>query len=327
MSEYNDIIKRIRKAIGQFQAQLPASQQSIFDAVIDQVNRLELDASGRVKTTVKNLSILSSIRAKINAVVLTPEYKQEVANFAKAFNDIASLQHAYFRSLENTFRPKPLLKQIRKQAIVDVVRNLTETGISANVGDRIVEILRNNITTGGSYKDLAAQLRNGILDTETDGYLSKYAKTATITSINDFSAQYTQLISSDLGYEWYKYDNTEIETSRGFCQAMCEGQRYFHVSSIPNLINGLDIEGKPLEYKDNKTGEKKTVRINPATNLPDGFKDGTNAANFLVNRGGWNCGHQCRPVSEKLVPLKTRELVFAQDYYKQWARLNKKARD
>jgi hypothetical protein len=255
-------------------------------------------------------------------VVLTDEYKQEVKDFAKSFNEITKLQNEYWKSLESTFKPRPLLKEIRKQAITDVVGKLTEAGIGANVSDRITDILRTNITTGGTYKDLTAQLRDGLLNTEQKGYLDRYAKQVTTDSINQYNRQYTQAVSSDLGYYWFKYDNTEIETSRPFCQAMCEENRYFHISSVPNLLKGLDVEGIRLEYVDNKTGETKTVNVNSKTGLPDGFIPGTNTENFFVRAGGYQCGHQIRPVPERLVPLGVRQKVYEMPYYKQWAKVS-----
>jgi hypothetical protein len=318
------ILKKINQAIKKFNKSIPASQRAMYEAMVEEVNRLELYADGKIRPTVKNLSILSSIKAKINRIVLTDEYKQEVKEFAKSFNDVTKLQNEYWKSLEATFRPRPLLKEIRKQAITDVVAKLTEAGIGANVSDRIIDILRTNITTGGSYKELTSQLRDGLLNTEQKGYLDKYAKQVTVDSLNQYNAQYTQVVTSDLAYTWFKYDNSEIDSSRPFCQAMCEGNRYFHISAIPNLLKGLDASGNPLTYKDNKTGEQKTVKINPKTGLPDGFIPGTNAENFFIRRAGYFCGHQIRPVAERQVPDEVKTKVFATADYQKWAKINSK---
>ena len=284
--------------------------------VIQEVNRLELNNDGSIKATVKNLSVLSSIRAKINRIIITPEYRAEVKEFAGAFNEIYKLQNLYWKQQEATFKPRTLLKEIRKQSIKDVVRGLTETGLSANVGDKITEILKTNITSGGSYKQLASQLKESLLSTETDGVLQKYAKTFTTTAINDFNAQYTQVVSSDLGYEWFVYDNTDIDTTRPFCDAMTD-QPYFHISEVPDIL-----KAKGLYYTDKKKGKTK-VPINPTTKLPYGLKAGTNPANFFVNRGGWNCGHQIRPLIERLVPTEVQARVYASAAYKKWAAINK----
>lgn len=288
----------------------------MYEAIVEEVNRLDLYSDGKIRPTVKNLSILASIKSKINRIVLTDEYKKEVRDFAKAFNEVTKLQNEYWKGLETTFKPRPLLKEIRKQAITDVVGKLTEAGIGANVSDRIIDILRTNITTGGSYKKLTAQLRDGLLNTEQKGYLDKYAKQVTVDSLNQYNAQYTQIVTSDLGYQWFKYDNTDIDTTRPWCDAMTD-QPYFHISEIPRLLRA---EG--LYY--NKDGVKTKVPLYDKTGLPHGMIPGTNADNLFIRRGGFNCGHQIRPVAERQVPLEVRERVFATAEYKAWIRVNSK---
>lgn len=312
---YDDILKRINQSLKKFARSIPAVQQSIYDAIIEEINRLEL-LDGKIRPTVKNLSILNSIRNKINRVVLTDEYKSEVKDFAKAFNDITKLQNEYWRTVEKKFTPRPLLKEIRKQAITDVLSKLTEAGIGANVSDRIIDILRTNITTGGSYKDLAAQLRGGLLSADQQGYLDRYARQVTVDSINQYNAQYTQIVSSDLGYTWFKYDNTDIETTRPFCDAMTD-QPYFHISQVPDIL-----EAKDLYYI--KDDVKTKVPIYDKTGLPHGMIPGTNPENFFVRRGGYNCGHQIRPVAERQVPADVKQKVFALPVYQAWARVNSK---
>lgn len=313
----DEILKKIGQAIRKFNRSIPTAQRSIYEAIIEEVNRLELTNDGKIRPTVKNLSILNSIRNKINRVVLTDEYKADVKEFVKSFNDITKLQNEYWRTVEATFKPKPLLKEIRKQAITDVVGKLTDAGIGANVSDRILDILRTNITTGGSYKSLTAQLRDGLLNTEQKGYLDRYAKQVTIDSLNQYSAQYSQIVSSDLGYVWFKYDNTDIDTTRPFCDAMTD-QPYFHISQVPGILKAKDL------YYTDKDGSIRKVELYSKTGLPHGMIPGTNAENFFVRRGGYNCGHQVRPVAERQVPGEVKDKVMATPEYQRWAAVNAK---
>lgn len=310
------ILKKISQAVKKFNRSIPASQRSIYEAIIDEVNRLELYSDGKIRPTVKNLSILASIKNKINRIVLTDEYKQEVKDFAKSFNEVTKLQNEYWKSVESTFRPRTILKEIRKQAITDVVGKLTEAGIGANVSDRVIDILRTNITTGGSYKSLTAQLRDGLLNTEQKGYLDRYANQVTVDSLNQYNAQYTQIVTTDLGYTWFKYDNTDIETTRPFCDAMTD-QPYFHISQVPAILKAKD-----LYYT--KDGQRLKVELYDKTGLPHGMIPGTNPENFFVRRGGYNCGHQVRPVAERQVPGEVKAKVFATADYQKWAKITSK---
>lgn len=133
--------------------------------------------------------------------------------------------------------------------------------------------------------------------------------------MNSFSRQNLQLISSDLGYQWFEYQGSNIETTRDFCEAM-KKKRYVHISEFEDVIHGRFPEFKAIEGK-----------INPKTKLPYGFKEDTTAGNFPQVRGGWNCGHQLRPVAEEDVPLSIRNEVYASAAYQKWKSINEPAKD
>jgi len=311
MATYSEILDRIGKAVKKFNRNIPKAQRSMFEAIEKEIARLELYDDGKVRTTAKNLSILASIKAKINRVIVTPEYRGEVKEFAKAFNEVTTLQNEYWKTQEATFKPRPILKALRKQAVTDTVNLLTESGIGVNVSDRVTDIIKTSITSGGSYAKLTSALRDGLLNTEQKGYLDRYAKQVTIDSLNQYSAQYTKLVSSDLGYEWFKYDNTDIDTTRHFCDAMTD-QPYFHISEVPRLLRAEDL------YYTSATGGQKKVEIYHKTNLPYGMIANTNTETFFINRGGWNCGHQIRPVNVRQVPAEVVARVEATAAYKNY---------
>jgi hypothetical protein len=312
MARFEDILKKIDAAISKFQKRIPAIQRAIFADLEDYLKKLDT-SNGRIKTTVANLRIINSIKSRLQKIILSPEYIRDVKEIAKAFNEITVLQNEYWRQVESSFKPKTFLKEVRNQAIADTVRNLTESGIGATISEQIATILRNNITAGGSYSELTRQLRESILDTANEGSLQKYTKQITTDAINQYNAQYTQAVSSDLGFEWFAYQGSDILTTRPFCDAMTDF-RYFHISRVPDLLKAKD-----LYYV--KDGQKTKVPIYDKTKLPHGMIPGTNSANFFVNRGGYNCGHQIRPVSAALVPADIKEQTFSSDYYKRWAKV------
>jgi len=315
MAEFKDILEKINDSISNMNKRIPSVQTDIYDSLQEDLRKLEL-LDGRIKTTVKNLSLINSIKNKLNRLILTDEYKAEVKEFAKSFNEITTLQNNYWRGIESKFKPKPLLQAIKEQAITDTVSKLTEAGIGANIADPITDILRTNITTGGSYKELTKQLRENLVNTSTPGTLEKYVRQITTDAVNQYSNQYTQIVSNDLGYEWFKYDNTDILTTRPFCDAMTD-RLYFHISEVPALLNA---EG--LTYVNKKTGKREPVMIYEKTGLPSGMIPGTDPSNFFIRRGGYNCGHSIRPVNERQVPQADKDRVYATSAYKNWQSAN-----
>jgi hypothetical protein len=320
MASFNDILTRIDEAIERFNKKIPASQRAMLDGLEEQLKNLDL-RDGKIRPTIKNLRIVRDIKSKLLGIVLNDDYLGEVKKFADAFNDVTTLQHEYWSAIESKFKPTSILKEVRTTAISDTVSKLTEAGIGPTIGENISDILRTNITTGGSYKDLTAQLRDSLTNNgKSDGVLAKYAKQITTDSIHQYNANYTQIISSDLGYEFYAYQGTEIKTSREFCQSMVEHKRYFHISEIPRLLRAED-----MVYTDNNTGKEKEVRINPGTDLPYGFIAGTNAENFFIRRGGYQCGHLIRPVSANLVKIQDPQFynsIINSPEYKAWKAIN-----
>jgi len=313
MADFNKIIKEIKRSLSGFDKSIPALQGELYKQVLEEIKRLDTKGD-KIAVTVKNLSVLNSIKNKLNRIILNPEYKGEIKEFVQTFNNVYSMQNEYWKSIEKTFKPRPLLKAIRNQAITDTFQSLTTQGISANVSDAIIGILRQNITSGGSYKDLAEQLRQSLTNTpESKGILDRYVKVVANDSIQQFNRQYTQIVSSDLGYTWFRYMNTDIETTRCWCDAMTD-KNYFHVSEVPDLILGKGLKCN---------GE--SVPIYKKTGLPYGMIDGTNAENVFIRAGGWNCRHSIQPVAQRQVPGNIREAVFATAEYKAWAAANGKA--
>lgn len=310
MATYNEIIEKIEEAVAKFNKKIPAAQRSMYEEIQLELRRLDV-SNGKVKTTVANLKVIQSIKNKLMRVIMTDEYVADVKEFVKTFSELSRLQNDYWKKQEKQFKPKTLLKEIRNQAIQDTVGKLTEAGIGNLITEQIADILRTNITSGGSYKNLENQLRESLTDTKkSDGILTKNLKQVTTDSINQYNAQYTQAVSNSLNYEWFGYQGSDIKTTRPFCDAMTDF-RYFHVSEVPRLLRAEDL------YYDKK-GVKTKVPIYDKTGLPHGLIDGTNPENFFVRRGGYNCGHQIRPVSERLVPQDIKDRVFATEAYKRW---------
>lgn len=294
--KFDDIVKLINGAISDFNKTIPGVQQDVLDNILQQLRRLDVDSQNNIKTTVANLKIIGSIKAKMQSLILTDDYIKQVQGFVDSYTQIATLQNQYWKAAESTFTPKPLLREIRLQAVDDTVNSLTENGVGPNIADEISQILRTAITSGGSYKSLEDQLRSTLTDTnDSEGLLSKYARQITTDAINQYTRQYTQTVADDLGYQWYSYANSLIETSRPFCIAMHE-RDFFNVDEIPSLL-----KAKGLTYTNPKTGAKEKVPIYDKTGLPQGMYPTETPANFLTLLGGYNCGHQARPVSADLV--------------------------
>lgn len=313
------VSKEMNKAIEKFMKKIPAAQKKLLRELEAEVSRLDTDRDGRIKPTIKNLSRLSAIQSRLQGLLITPEYKTMISEFASSFVTVTKLTREYFKSADKKFKEKSVLKEIRKQAVADTVQKLTQTGIAATVKDQITQVLRSNITAGGKSSGLVKQFRELLTDTQKgDGVIQRYARQIVTDSVNQYSAQYNQVVFSDLKSEWFSYDGTDIKTTRPFCDAMTD-KRYFHITEVPDL---LKAEG--LYYTNRKTKKKTKVPLNVKTGLPDGMIPETNADNFFINRGGYNCRHMIRPVPVRLVPQAVRTAIEATAAFKNFQKLRGK---
>lgn len=278
---------------------MPALEREMMNRVMELVSQLET-SNGRLKVTVKNIRLIRRIREELNSVILTPKYRAKVDDLVDAVETVTELQTKYFDKINNGYTVGNVMLELKKATIEDIRLNLLDVGVNYNVSQKIADVLRTQITAGGKFSDLEKAIRNTIAG-ENEGALQRYAKTYANDSLYTYSAQYDQVFASDLGIEWYRWQGSIQESSRPFCVAMNENTQaggclqYIHVSEFPELLRG-HICGK-------------TVPLNDKTDLPAGFKKNTTAANFVTNRGGWNCQHKLIPTPTVAVPKAVRERI------------------
>ena len=301
--DFKELIKFIEATIAKFQSGIPKIQAAVFRDVLKKIKELDL-VGGDVRISAANLKKLTELQGQLQKVILSPEYMESVAEFVKAFDMVTKLQNAYFKSISNDFTIPKLAREIRKIAKESVVDMLTE-GMNANVIDPVKDVIRRAITNGSSYAKLQEQLTGVFL--ENDGSMVRYTKQISTDAINQYSRRYSKLVSADLGLEWFRYSGSNIKTSRPFCLA-CTDRKYFHVSEIPKLLKGDFPEFK-----------EKHGKIYEKTGLPMGMYPDTTPANFAELLGGYNCGHQYRPVLESGVPPGIVAMVKQTPEYRFWA--------
>jgi len=291
-----DIIKIIESASAAFDESASASQRAMWNEIETILKGLDIK-NGYVTQSVANLRAIGALRKKIQKAVLNPKYIKAVDQYLEAFDNVAAAQKKYFGAInEDAVLPEKQLGIIRENSVQATIQSLTEAGINANVSQGVQNILKANITGGGSFNDLSQQMRDFILTNEKGlGALERYTKQITTDAINQFNGQYMQAITASIGLKWYMYVGSNLTTTREFCELLTK-KKYIYESELPGIIGG-DIDGHQCAL-DKKSG------------LPKGMIDGTNENNFQVYRGGYYCGHQLQAVAEAFVPRKIRVEVY-----------------
>lgn len=291
-----ELIDLINKTVDDAVANMNKSIPSAQDEIFKEVQRLAKDLdykNGKATVSVKNIRIMGAITKRLRRIILSTDYLDHAKDFLKAFNTVTTLQNQYMASVTEDFKYGPVLKQIKFQAIADTSASLTQEGLTSGVVNKLRDVLRTNITTGGSFNQLLDQFAGITKDTEKgQGLLNRYVKQVTTDALNQYSRNYLQAAVGNTPGQWYQYTGSLITTSRDFCKAMVK-KRYFNVKEIPKLLLG---EFKEFEEMNGKMDDK--------TKLPDGMIEGTNEANFITFLGGYLCGHRAIPVPTLLIPKK-----------------------
>jgi hypothetical protein len=295
MAQANKEIQATLKAIDDglitWDEAMPKIQEQIYRRLL--IFQKELIIQGdTITNSVKNIKLLSDLKSDLESIILDDsDYLESVTKFAKLYDKVTDLNFAYFKALEKKFKPPKVMEAVKKQSVSLVLDSLTEAGMNTNLINPVREMINTYVTTGGSYSQLSKELNNYINGTPTiDGALVKYTKLITTDAINQYTATVNQVVSADLGWEWFRYVGSNIKTTRTFCKALTQKQ-YYHRSELPKIIKGNFAEFKEMKGQ-----------LNQRTGLPQGMIEDTNVSNFQTYRGGYNCGHQAYPIPNYLVP-------------------------
>ncbi len=287
------ILATLDGAIAGFQDSVPAIQRQIHDEMQVVIKKLVIK-DGKLLNNLENLKLISALKVKIQKIILNPAYKNSVEKFIESFTDVSNLNQEYFSQFNFKIGSKKTLPVIRQMAVETTINDLMGQGMSASVLAPIQNILKENITSGGSYAAFQEQLRNHILTNETgEGSLERYTKQITTDAIHQFNAQYHDAIAQDLQFNWGRYVGSNITTSRQFCILLTDKQ-WVHKSQLPDIIKGK------IDNED--------CKLSKTTGLPVGMMPDTNPDNFKIRRGGYNCGHQFFWVPDNAVPINVKKI-------------------
>ena len=163
--------------------------------------------------------------------------------------------------------------------------DLLDAGVDTNFINPILNLLNNAVNNGSSLDNLLEELDVYINGGSTGvGALKRYVTQVANDSLTQFNANYTQAVTQDLGFEFYKYTGTIITDTRPFCNDFVN--KYYHKKEVEEL----GIAKNPLSG-----GSLTSVQLK-------GRITGTNSSNIFTRRGGWNCRHYFSPLSPRLVP-------------------------
>lgn len=294
MATLQEIINSTSKAIAEFEDALPFVEKQLADRVSRIVSQLTL-VDGKIKPSVANLRLLSRMRKELQGIVNSSKYNLALGNLENSLSVIDSVNENYFAAMVEEFSPPVVLKEAQSVALEELSIAMRGNGIHAEIVDTMVAQIQADVIGGADFYTMNKSLRDMIVSTEEiPSKFASYTKQVVTDSVHQYNATYHEIVSADLGLEWYEYNGGLVGDSREWCVHMVK-KRFIHKSEFPTLLKGIVNGHQCTIYK--KTG------------LPQGMIAGTNKDNLVVNRGGWQCQHLMSVVSEERVPKEIRNKI------------------
>jgi hypothetical protein len=197
-------------------------------------------------------------------------YNSAVSKYLRSFNEIDSYNAKIQSELSDLSLSeiKKVVGPIREQAIENVLNNLLGTGMDQSMLQPMREALFKQIVGGTTVEDMKEFLRLNLMSTgETNGIIWRSVAQQSRDAVYQYDGMINQKIAQEYSMNAIDYVGSIAENSRPLCRKL------------------VKLEIIPLEDLDY------IIKNTPK----DGLIKGTNASNFMVNRGGHNCRHAAIP--------------------------------
>jgi hypothetical protein len=249
---------------------LDAVNRSIYSRMEELLDQLDT-TGGNIALTDSNLLLASQVAELVGQIATTPEYIEALTAFAQSFEQQAAITDAYMQEVFGRLPEIGSRAQIINASRVSALEQLTGAALIQELGQPLQQQILASVQNGSTKKEVTKFVKE-FLEGGLDGKearLKAYAGTIVDTSFSVFDRTYTQILSKDLGVEFYRYSGTIIKTTRQFCKD--RAGKYFTTEEVKAWGN------------QNWAG-----RI-----------EGTNENTIFAYCGGWNCRHSILPVAEK----------------------------
>ena len=281
-------VKKLDKTISEIPISLNEVERDLWNRIQKVLKEIEISPDGKIKNTLANIKLIKSLHNEVRKALNNTALKNSFKDLKNVMTGVVDLQQNYFSSLNLEHGADKVIQDITKDALKETAKALVDSGVAKGIQKHLEKVLLKYTKSGGDYSSMMDDLRSLISPTDKSaGIVNRYAKQISVDAANQLAARVNQAIVSDLGFEWYRYVGSNVESTRDWCTHMTK-KEWVHVSEFPEILKGK-IDGKQVE-------------INEDTGLWFGAIEGTDKSNLTENRGGWQCGHQFYGVPTEVVP-------------------------
>ncbi len=261
-------------------------QGVLYNRLLSVLKDLELDSEGYIKQSALNRRILYEAENVINEYLPGESLTQMISRSLVTIPELDSLNTTYAFKISDSFKPnRTYFKSLQSQTIQNIESTLLQDGLTAQIKNPLVDILNQNINSGGLFSGFLEQIQNFVKgNEEIEGRILSYSRTYLRDTMFNYSRTFQQAITADLGLEFYVYSGGTMDTTRDFCKA--RSGKFFHHDEVQNW----------------------------AKQSWQGKRQGTTGSSIFSFCGGYNCTHSLIPVDSSIVPKEVIERAEKEGY-------------
>lgn len=280
----NDLVKE--QLVTDLVSKMPDIEKLVFDEIMRFIDSFD-SIGGNFSNGILTGSDLSEISLRIDDILKKSGYVQHVDLFMKDMNKV-TINSSLVLDSEGFGMNRLPLSEMEQKWKFKTAETLLNSGINQDFKTPILNILDDAISYGDSITSTREKLKEFVIGgNDKSGKLQSYLTQTARDSVNQMQGQQMQSVADAIGYEGISYVGGLLKDSRGQCTHWIKDLNGF----IP--IEKLEEEIK-LAYK-NQAAKKVTDGVHKW----GGMMPNTNASNFLVKRGGFNCTHSAIPKRKK----------------------------
>lgn len=244
---------------------------AIYKAVKKTISSLNQEG-GKISFDETNTNEINKINKIIRDAIQGSSYPSQVKTYLRDFDQVKEYNqktHEDLNSISNKEFEK-IVGPIQKTVVDQTLEGLLGAGISTNFSDPLRTGIFQNVVSGTTFENLESLISAYILtDPGNLGKFKRYVGQISRDALNQYDGQVNARIAEDLGLNAFRYVGSLIDDSRIQCR------RWVF---------------KEVLLKEDLPGE-----IAWAINNGSGMIPSTDAENFAVYRGGYNCRHSAIP--------------------------------
>lgn len=262
---FDDLEDKIDAAVKTLNKNVTAGTPALLEKLQDLLGLFDKRA-GNLKQSSDNIRLLNQVSKEIDAILSESALTPATRELLQAIPESKALVNGYFGSMLADFSDEKQVYQAITQFYTNYTANaLIGQGVNQQFKQGVLEVLRQSVKNGISTTEAKKLLAEHVV---TDNRLARNASQVASDALHQYSSEYTNVLTDDLGLQHYYYKGTKIESTRPFCAARYG--KYFTKKEVEGWAS-KDWAGK----------------------IP-----GTNKDNIAVLRGGFSCRHLLVPVSK-----------------------------